>query len=331
MRNIIFISPRFFNLEDYIFEELKNRFDNVYFYDERINNSKLNKILLRKFPSVKKMTLDRYYAKIFNQINEHTEFIFVIKAENLPVWFLKKVKETYPNIILIHYMYDPISNYPKILEKVKYFDKCMTFDEADAMKYNWIHRPLFYPPLIDEYRDNKKETKYTGAFIGTLHSDRAIVMDNIKKNLPNKQKDHLYIYFYIPLYSMFYYGKYLKRNFKNMHLRNVSTTPIPASETYEIMSRSEFIIDIHHDNQTGLTARTLESIGMRKKLITTNPNIIKYDFFDPTNILVIDKNNVKIDKEWFSKPFEENEYVDYDFYSISGFITSIENIIREKR
>ncbi|MCV4677987.1 hypothetical protein OFC08_34485, partial [Escherichia coli] len=59
---------------------------------------------------------------------------------------------------------------------------------------------------------------------------------------------------------------------------DVEFEPLSQSEVVEMMKCSEIIIDIHHPRQRGLTMRTIECIGLNKKIITTNEDIKKYDF-----------------------------------------------------
>ena len=38
-------------------------------------------------------------------------------------------------------------------------------------------------------------------------------------------------------------------------------------------------------------------IGLKKKLITTNKDIVNYDFYNSNNIMVVDRANFQIDTE----------------------------------
>ena len=89
------------------------------------------------------------------------------------------------------------------------------------------------------------------------------------------------------------------------------------------MELTKVIVDIQSPLQTGLTMRTLEMVGLKKKLITTNIDIVNYDFYNPNNIMVISRDNPKLDKRFF-----ESDYVDipseiYQKYSITSWILDI--------
>jgi hypothetical protein len=80
------------------------------------------------------------------------------------------------------------------------------------------------------------------------------------------------------------------------------------------------LLDIHRDNQSGLSFRVFECMGLHKKLITTNFNVKEYDFYNENNILVIDANNPVIDADFFEKPYEEIPTEILEKYKLSGWV-----------
>ena len=86
-------------------------------------------------------------------------------------------------------------------------------------------------------------------------------------------------------------------------------------------SESRAILDIAHPLQTGLTMRTIEVLfGIGRKLITTNKDIINYDFYNENNILIINRENLEIPKSFFEKEFipYSKEFVESFFYRKLG-------------
>jgi hypothetical protein len=55
--------------------------------------------------------------------------------------------------------------------------------------------------------------------------------------------------------------------------------------------------------------RTFETLGMRKKLITTNDDILNYDFYNPSNILVVDRNNPQLSEDFFLGKYVDNSEI----------------------
>ena len=92
-------------------------------------------------------------------------------------FFLKEFKRRNPNCVFIFYTWDSFKNNPNAVSILEYFDKKFTFDTNDAIKHNLNFRPLFF---IDRYGEivNKK-IKYNLLFLGTAHSDRYKISDNI--------------------------------------------------------------------------------------------------------------------------------------------------------
>ena len=69
--------------------------------------------------------------------------------------------------------------------------------------------------------------------------------------------------------------------------------------------------------------RSIEMLGAERKLITTNAAIKEYDFYNPNNICVIDRNNPVIDKQFLSIPYESVSPELYHKYSLDGWLEYI--------
>ena len=62
--------------------------------------------------------------------------------------------------------------------------------------------------------------------------------------------------------------------------------------------------------------RTIEMVGLRKKLITTNAEIVNYDFYDSSNICIINRNSPVLDQNFISVPYKELPDSIYQKYSL---------------
>jgi hypothetical protein len=69
--------------------------------------------------------------------------------------------------------------------------------------------------------------------------------------------------------------------------------------------------------------RTLEVLGARRKLITTNAEVVHYDFYDPKNILVVDRENLKIPPDFLKSEFRPLPDFIYQKYSLKGFLIEL--------
>lgn len=322
-KNILYISPKFFGYEKIIKEKLENLGAIVDYFDDRPSNDFLTKVFIRlklKFFVNKK--INNYYNALYNYIKDKNyDYIFVVSPETFSFKELEIIKNLKPNAKTILYMWDSFEN-KNSFNTIELFDEVFSFDNRDAQKYDLSFLPLFY---IEEYE--KLETKkheFDITFIATAHSDRYKIAKKVNKVLDNYKS---YYYFYLPSKIMYYIRKYFVKNYEYGNIEDFSFKPLEHSKIFDYFSKSKVILDINHPNQYGLTMRTFECLGAKKKLITTNQNILEYDFYNPNNIMVINRNNPVIDKIFFDSPYEELESGVYKKYSIENWLKTI---FREK-
>ncbi|MTD01286.1 hypothetical protein GKS16_03215 [Streptococcus uberis] len=66
--------------------------------------------------------------------------------------------------------------------------------------------------------------------------------------------------------------------------------------------------------------RTIEMLGMNKKIITTNSDIKNYDFYHPNNISIINRDSIEIDPNFLNSEYEPIDKEVYDKYSLKNWI-----------
>ena len=139
------------------------------------------------------------------------------------------------------------------------------------------------------------------------------------------EKKDLNCYWFLYLQSRFVYKIYkaLKPEFRGTAEDIFSYHKLNAEEISEIVDQSRIILDIQHPKQTGLTMRTIEMIGMNKKLITTNQNIKNYDFYNSDNIAVIDRKQVEIPDDFLKSPYIPISPEVYEKYSLQSWILEV--------
>src|SRR5690606_2744456 len=79
-----------------------------------------------------------------------------------------------------------------------------------------------------------------------------------------------------------------KEKFFHSEIFHIVEDYISLKEVIKYIENSSVLLDIQKENQEGLSFRVFEALGYEKKLITTNKDIVNYDFYNPQNILVID-------------------------------------------
>ena len=325
-KNVLLLSPLAFGYEDEIKEELERQTitGTVSFFDERPKNNFTTKFLIRA--GLKKLIARKiklYYNKIIADIDAISlDFIFLISPETVPVFFLKKMKKINPKIKIFIYMWDSLKNKNNARELLEFSDKIFSFDKADkGGRYKIQFLPLFY---INKYKNIKRPIHfdYDIAFIGTLHSDRYQIVEQLKLIAEQKNRS-TYSFYYSPSKILFLMQRIVKKEFRKISYKNVSFKSLTGIEVVKIFERSKIIIDIQHPNQTGLTMRAIEVLGAQKKLITTNSDIVNYDFYNPNNIFIFDRDNPNMKLDFIGSEFVPVNETIYEKYTLNNWIKTI--------
>ncbi|MFA6195049.1 MAG: hypothetical protein WC656_00225 [Sulfurimonas sp.] len=321
-KRILYISPKFFNYENKIKEELESLGAIVDFFDDRPANDFITKVFIRlNFKSLIQKKIDTYYESIYFYISDKKyDFIFVISPETLSYKELTKIKELQFNTEFILYMWDSFEN-KNSLNTINLYDKVYSFDSRDTEKYSLKFLPLFY---CKDYKKSEQINNfdYDLSFIATAHSDRYKIADKIKKIIYKNQFKEYY-YFYLPNIIIYFIRKIFISKYLYGKLSEFSFDSLTQSNIIEIFNNSKVILDINHPKQFGLTMRTFECLGAEKKIITTNQNIKSYDFYNPKNILVIDRENINIDMDFFEVEYQILSDELYKKYSLNSWIKNI--------
>lgn len=327
-KNILFISLS--GYEKGIIKQLKALGANVEYINDKPNDGVICKALGRLQLSFYQKILDKYY---FDKINElrglKFDYILVIRGEYTSIGALKRLKEDFPNAKLILYMWDSLKleSTRGIEQKWKYYDKVYTFDRIDyeANKDSISFLPLYY---YDEYipkdmkEPNSSDYNYDISFIGTGHADRIKIVKDVITQC-NAIGKKTYSYFYMPNFLVYLREKLFNRNFLHVNMKDIHFSKISFETLYNTYSESRCVIDVEHPSQHGLTMRSIEIIGLKRKLITTNPDIINYDFYNPNNILIINRQNPVVDFDFFDKPYVYLPEEIYERYSLKNWVLNL--------
>lgn len=272
---------------------------------------------------------DYYKNRLELLKNRDYDYILSIRGEYTPIETLKLLKSYYPKSKLILYMWDGLGklNTKGIEEKWQYYDRVYTFDRIDYEnhKAEISFLPLYYYEdyLPKEHKNpNSKDFTYDLSFIGTGHNDRIRIVKDVMKQCRQRGLT-CFSYFFMPHQLVFLKNKVLNQNFKNVSKSDIKFEMMPFERLYEIYADSRCIVDVENQEQHGLTMRSIEILGLRRKFITTNKDIVNYDFYNPNNVLVLDRDNPVIDFTFFMNPYEELDKEIYKKYSLSNWIFEV--------
>lgn len=300
--NLLFIAPKFFDYENKIIKELTPYFENIIFKTEIPFQSSTIYYALKRFSKkLAERAIRNYNIKLTTTVlKENIKVIFIIRGVGLDDNFLNSIKKNNPNIKIFHYQWDSFSIVPNAKLIAKYADYNYSFDLNDVRNDNrFKHLPLF--SLIKGVQINESSV-IDFTFIGTYHSDRILISNKIKEYCKINNFDY-FSYLYMPFHS--FIRNRLQKNkikFSDIKIRKLS-----YKKYSKILASSKIIVDSPYETQFGATMRTIESLSLLKKVISTNKFLKNESFYSENNILIIDKNkNIDL-KEFFMKEFDNSK------------------------
>ena len=323
-RKLLLIAPLFFDYYQHIIQEAESLGYEVVYICDAPSNSNISKAMARINKNLIKCTAKKYFMERVVPIIKGNNFDYVLVVGGMTFSFTEEmvgeVKNMNPNAKFVMYQWDSEKNLPYSTGIHKYFDSLYSFDLNDCKempKYTFL--PLFYTRNYEEIKKlDVDEFVYDCSYVGTAHPRKykdVNTMSEALKELMPKQ----FIYHYMPSKLKYFYHKAYATEFKEAKLSDFKMIKVSSNEMIRIIKESRCILDAPQDNQTGLTIRTIECLGAKRKMITTNTDVKKYDFYNEANILVfegtIDKNS-----RFFSSPYQEVNEDIYKKYSLHEWI-----------
>jgi hypothetical protein len=322
-KSILFISPKTFGYEKLIIRKLIDLGANVIYFDDRPSESTFSKIVIRLFPFLlRPLILNYFKSLIINVKNQKIDYIFCIKQECFPKSLLETLFSDHPAAKKIFYTWDSFSNNKNAISNLECFDSSASFDNYDSERFGIKHRPLFY---FDELSNNvgfSSPKRYEISFIGSVHMHRYKFIKRIIENMgPNYNS---FIYLYVPSYFVYFMRKiFLFKYYGSSSKSEFKFKPLSRSKVRDVFLSSKAIIDFAHHNQNGLTMRSIEALGAKKKLITNNKAIMDYDFYNPKNILVLSDGEFEISHDFINSDYYDVSDDIYYRYSIEGWLNEL--------
>lgn len=318
--NILLIAPTFFNYYKKIISNMEQKGNKVTWYCDSISLTFIERFLMKFNLSKFEKKFDRYFDNILREEKnkKYDKVILIFGGTFVKSKHINSLKKLFKEAEFIYYTWDTIKNFPNIANFYKCFDRMYSFDIEDCEKYGFKFLPLFFSEDFKE--DDIINSQYSYGCLMSMSPNKIDNYIKIKQSLPDGivGKEHLYMQH---KYSYFYYKIRLYNKFKFVKKKNVSFKPLSYEDTMAFFRNCNVVIDCPLKDQKGLTIRTFEVLNLHKKIITTNEEIKKYDFYTPSNVCVVDGKN-KIPKSFFDEPFDTKYSLDYK-YSIGNFVQEI--------
>ena len=315
-KKMLFISPCFFDYYKDLISEFNNIGIDVTWFNDRPSENFVSKALIRINKKLSFIKNNRYFKSIRKTCqNNKFDYVLVIFGQFFCKRYIFELRKMQPTAKFIYYTWDSAENYSVIKEISDLFDQKFSFDPVDCEKYGFTFLPLFY--CNHNYKEG--ENKYLASAIFTVKPGKLHRYSQIKKMF-SPGTIYEYLYLQSKIVYLFYKVRY-KKEFSNYKMKDFKFKKLGRNQTYNIFSQSKIIIDVQMENQIGLTMRTFEALHCRKKLITSNSSIKKYDFYNEDDIVVIDEDNSTIPTTFFDKEFVHCDCVAN--YSINCFVNKL--------
>ncbi|SSY71080.1 glycosyltransferase [Alysiella crassa] len=217
----------------------------------------------------------------------------------------------------VSYQFDGLHRYPLIYDRIDLFDKFYIFDPRD-LQYSEALLPctnFYFEHLIED----NPQIEYDFYYVGAHHPSRQELIVKFAQYVEQKNWRMSFNLYPLDIHDN---PRHFYPN-KNIHIIDEI---IPFKENIKQMQKSHILIDFVIGEHKGLSFRVFESVGYRKKLITTNPDVALYDFYHPNNILILDGENFDLIDEFVQKPYYELPSEIYEKYNFANWIKYVLNI-----
>lgn len=320
MEKVLFISPLFFNYAQIMTDAIRKKGFEVTWFNDRPNNNFWTKVFVRLNKKLIHKKIQKHFDNIKKVAQENDfDYVFVLYGQSLSSYMIDELREILPKAKFIFYMWDPIDFCKDRAEFSTHFDKCFTFDDKDVEKYdNFEFLPLYY---YDTQIDNI-EIKYDCSFIGTIKKGKLPFVLKLQ-NLLNKKYENNMFYLYIQSKLVYLYNKIFNKEFKNSRMKDFKYKKLSFEENKNMVLSSNIVLDCPMANQNGLSMRTFECLAYHKKMITTNPNVLNYDFYREENIYYFDGETIDFDNVFFNSDYVVLDEEIVKKYSIEHWVEVI--------
>lgn len=331
-KKMLLIAPVFMGYYEKIIKEAELLGYSVDYVCDAPSNSNISKALGRVNRKLIENSTRRYFKnEVLEKIGgkKYSKVLMVAAMScSLTPDMIKTIRDMNAKAEFAIYQWDGEDNIPFVRNIHCFFDRIYTFDRKDCEKNEkYAFLPLFYTEKYEKVRNSNTPQKYDCLYVGTAHPKKFKEINEMSAALKDVFKSQM-IYHYMPSKLKYLYHKILSPEYQGVKLNNFQYSKLNEDELVELYTVSKCILDAPQKGQMGLTMRTIEALGAGRKLITTNSDIINYDFFRKSNILVYE-SNVDFNSDFFIHPYEELPKEIYEKYSLRNWLKTVLNHVKE--
>lgn len=319
MAEILLIGSPFFGYRDRVAVELRRQGYCVDAIDDRPSEGVVFKSLAKVAPRALAKEVAKHADAIVSMIARGS-YKHVVYMGGMTFLFtrgqVERMRSAARGADCAAYLWDSVENSPALAASLDLFDRALSFEPADCERYGMELRPLFYSGA---YAGLPAEPEggflYDACFVGSVHQPGKF--EAVKRICDGLEREGLRVFrhFFMPSRSAAAYRRATNPAYRGV---DFAYEPLPAERVAEVYSLSRAVVDSPQARQAGLTMRTLETVGSRRKLITANPDVRNYDFFRYGDVAVVEGRSLP-SKSFFDRSYHELPPEIYESYSIASF------------
>ena len=280
-------------------------------FGERLTNL-FSKVFLGK--NLKYQKRQKFVIEQLDKLG-HQDQILVLNADTFDHSTLEYMKKSTNRFIT--FLYDNLDRFP-VQDKLHFFDKIYSFDDKDIEKHGFERLTNYnYLPFLSQEKQNPSED---ALYITSYDKKRIKQLDILSQKFEElRLKFDLYV-----IGKKSWKNQLMKPFLKNKIVftrKRINHENLP-----EFYKRTKVILDLMRENQYGLSFRVFEAMALEKKIITDNEKIKNYDFYNPNNILVLNKDFNNITKEFFETPYQSLPEEIYKKYTLEKWVERVFNL-----
>lgn len=266
-----------------------------------------------------RLKFKKYAPEIESKLDkiEKADYALLIRPDIYPIEVIKKIKKK--STKLVGYQWDGLHRFPAVYATIKYFDRFFVFDEKDI---SYKDKTLL--PLTNFYFDydndlSKNEEIFDVYFVGSFVRKRMQSIVDFTNFL--KVND------FLPKILIYCQPANISKEFPSNNIEYIFEH-LSYEENINLLKKSRIVVDFLNQAHKGLSFRTFEALYYDKKLITTNPEVKKYDFYKQENIFVWDPANSNSEDllRWMKKPYVKVDEKLKQKYSFTNWLSYVLDI-----
>lgn len=323
MAKVLIIASSFFGYRDRVADELRRQGYEVDAVDDRPSETVAFRSIAKVAPGLLSGAVARYADTLHSRV-AGSEYAHVIYLGGMTFLFTRaqidRMRAAAPRTTFSAYLWDSLANSPCLAECLDLFDRVLSFEPGDCRPGGPALRPLFYSGAYSDLPTEPEDGFWWDAcFVGSVHqSSKFLAIDSMVRFLRERGL-RVFTHYYLPSRSVA-----LLRCIQFAAYRHAELVfePLQSERVAEVYAHSKAILDSPQAGQRGLTMRTLEAVGARRKLVTTNADALEYDFALCGNVVAWDSVR-GVNPAFFDMPYRRLSEGVYESYSIRTFAQAL--------